>query len=152
MYDSIVRRFVAVFYDDCSVSNTTVLGKADSVVFKTTGKEILKKGWRVVFETTDTKEKDPDILPVFVKGEKGLHEPSFLEKETKPPNQFTEASLLRAMETAGKQVEDDDLRELMKENGIGRPSTRANIIETLFRITSYNVCYTKLLRARNCAL
>jgi len=133
VYGSIVRRFVAVFYDDCSVSNTTVLGKADSVVFKTTGKEILKKGWRVVFETTDTKEKDPDILPVFVKGEKGLHEPSFLEKETKPPNQFTEASLLRAMETAGKQVEDDDLRELMKENGIGRPSTRANIIETLFK-------------------
>jgi len=133
VYDSIVRRFIAVFYDDCSVSNTTVLGRADIVVFKTTGKEILKKGWRAVFETKDIKEKDPDVLPVFVKGEKGSHEPSFLEKETKPPNQFTEASLLRAMETAGKQVEDDDLRELMKENGIGRPSTRANIIETLFK-------------------
>lgn len=133
VYDSIVRRFIAVFYDDCLVSNTTVIGKADSVVFKTTGKEILKKGWREVFETDKTKEKEPDILPTFVKGERGPHEPSFLEKETKPPNQFTEASLLRAMETAGKQVEDDDLRELMKENGIGRPSTRANIIETLFK-------------------
>jgi len=133
VYDSIVRRFIAVFHDDCLVSNTTVIGKADSVVFKTTGKEILKKGWRVVFETDKTKEKESDILPTFVKGERGPHEPSFLEKETKPPNQFTEASLLRAMETAGKQVEDDDMRELMKENGIGRPSTRANIIETLFK-------------------
>jgi len=115
------------------VSNTTVLGSAAQVVFKTTGKEILKKGWRVVFESSDNKEKEPDTLPAFVKGEKGPHEPSFLEKETKPPNQFTEASLLRAMETAGKQVDDDELRELMKDNGIGRPSTRANIIETLFK-------------------
>ena len=79
----------------------------------------------------NAKEKEADILPSFVKGEKGPHQPSFLEKETKPPNQFTEATLLRAMETAGKQVDDEDLRELMKENGIGRPSTRANIIETL---------------------
>ena len=133
VYDIIVKRFIAVFYDDCLVSNTTVLGSASQVVFKTTGKEILKKGWRVVFESSDNKEKEPDILPAFVKGEKGPHEPSFLEKETKPPNQFTEASLLRAMETAGKQVDDDELRELMKENGIGRPSTRANIIETLFK-------------------
>ena len=138
VYDIITRRFIAVFYDDCLVANTTVLGKAADVTFKTTGKEILKKGFRVVFDTstplsTNSKEKEADILPSFIVGEKGPHQPSFLEKETKPPNQFTEATLLRAMETAGKQVDDEDLRELMKENGIGRPSTRANIIETLFR-------------------
>jgi DNA topoisomerase-3 len=137
VYDIIVKRFIAVFYPDCEVSNTLVVGKADDVNFKTTGKEILKDGWRVVFENKDsstalnvTKDK---ILPTFIKGEKGPHEPSFLEKLTKPPNQFTEASLLRAMETAGKQVDDDELRDLMKDNGIGRPSTRANIIETLFK-------------------
>lgn len=133
VYDIITKRFIAVFYDDCSVANTTVLGKAAEVLFKTTGKEILTKGWRIVFEDPNAKEKEADILPSFVKGEKGPHQPSFLEKETKPPNQFTEATLLRAMETAGKQVDDEDLRELMKENGIGRPSTRANIIETLFK-------------------
>ncbi|MEO7977711.1 DNA topoisomerase 3 [Flavobacterium sp.] len=133
VYDIIVKRFIAVFYDDCLVANTTVVGKAADVLFKTTGKEILKKGFRVVFEDPNAKEKEADILPRFVVGEKGPHEPSFLEKETKPPNQFTEATLLRAMETAGKQVDDEDLRELMKENGIGRPSTRANIIETLFK-------------------
>ena len=133
VYDSIVRRFIAVFYEDCSVSNTLVIGKAADVHFKTTGKEILKKGWRVVFESAESDKKETDLLPTFVKGEKGPHEPSFLEKQTKAPAQFTEASLLRAMETAGKQVDDDDLRELMKENGIGRPSTRANIIETLFK-------------------
>lgn len=134
VYDIIVRRFIAVFYDDCKVSNTTVIGKADDVKFKTTGKEILSKGWRVVFETSDGKNTSKDkILPTFEKGEKGPHEPSFLEKQTKPPKQYTEASLLRAMETAGKQVDDDELRDLMKENGIGRPSTRANIIETLFK-------------------
>ena len=133
VYDIIVKRFIAVFYDDCLVSNTTVIGKAAEVSFKTTGKEILKKGWRVVFESPNSTEKEPDILPTFIKGEKGPHEPLFLEKETKPPNQFTEATLLRAMETAGKQVDDEKLRDLMKENGIGRPSTRANIIETLFK-------------------
>lgn len=133
VYDIIVKRFIAVFYDDCLVANTTVIGKAADVLFKTTGKEILKKGFRVVFEDPNAKEKEADILPSFVVGERGPHEPSFLEKETKPPNQFTEATLLRAMETAGKQVDDEDLRELMKENGIGRPSTRANIIETLFK-------------------
>jgi DNA topoisomerase-3 len=133
VYDIIVKRFIAVFYDDCLVANTTVIGKAADVMFKTTGKEILKKGFRVVFEDPNAKEKEADILPSFVVGEKGPHVPSFLEKETKPPNQFTEATLLRAMETAGKQVDDEDLRELMKENGIGRPSTRANIIETLFK-------------------
>ncbi len=136
VYDIIVKRFIAVFYPDCDVSNTTVVGKADDVHFKTTGKEILKEGWKTVFKfgktasSTNSKETD---LPNFNKGEKGPHEPSFLEKQTKPPNQFTEASLLRAMETAGKQVDNDELRDLMKENGIGRPSTRANIIETLFK-------------------
>lgn len=133
VYDIIVKRFIAVFYDDCIVCNTAILGSAAKVVFKTTGKEILEKGWRIVFENPNAKEKESGILPTFVKGEKGSHEPSFLEKETKPPNQFTEASLLRAMETAGKQVDDEELRDLMKENGIGRPSTRANIIETLFK-------------------
>jgi DNA topoisomerase-3 len=133
VYDIITKRFIAVFHDDCLVANTTVIGKAADVAFKTTGKEILKKGWRIVFEDPNAKEKEPDILASFVKGEKGPHQPSFLEKETKPANQFTEATLLRAMETAGKQVDDEDLRELMKENGIGRPSTRANIIETLFK-------------------
>ena len=133
VYDIIVKRFIAVFYEDCKVSNTTVIGKVADVNFKTTGKEILFKGWRIVFETEKSNQKPETLLPAFVKGEKGPHEPSFLEKQTKPPNQFTEATLLRAMETAGKQVEDDELRDLMKENGIGRPSTRANIIETLFR-------------------
>ena len=137
VYDIITKRFIAVFYPDSDVSNTSVLGKAAEVPFKTTGKEIINKGWRVVFETEESKIKkelnEQMTLPSFVKGEKGPHEPSFLEKETKPPRNFTEASLLRAMETAGKQVDDDEMRELMKENGIGRPSTRASIIETLFR-------------------
>ncbi|QXP67938.1 type IA DNA topoisomerase [Polaribacter sp. AHE13PA] len=137
VYDIITRRFIGVFYPDSDVSNTSVIGKAAEVPFKTTGKEILTKGWRVAFETEESKIKkelnEQMTLPSFVKGEKGAHEPSFLEKETKPPRNFTEASLLRAMETAGKQVDDENLRELMKENGIGRPSTRASIIETLFR-------------------
>ncbi len=135
VYDIIVKRFIASFYEDCTVANTTVIGKADTVTFKTTGKEILKKGWRIVFETAENhqQKKEKGILPSFVKGEKGAHETSFLEKETKPPKQYTEATLLRSMETAGKQVDDDEMRELMKENGIGRPSTRANIIETLFK-------------------
>jgi DNA topoisomerase-3 len=132
VYHSIVLRFIAVFYPDCKVSNTTVIGKAEKIKFKTTGKEILEKGWKIVFEAADSPKKT-GMLPTFKKGEKGPHQPSFLEKQTKPPNQFTEASLLRAMETAGKQIDDDELREIMKENGIGRPSTRANIIETLFR-------------------
>ncbi|WP_439489691.1 DNA topoisomerase 3 [Algoriphagus sp.] len=134
VYDIITRRFIAVFYEDCVVANTTVLGKVDTVPFKTTGKVILEKGWRVVFETVDGNDKkEKDELPIFKKGEKGPHEPSFLEKETKAPKHYTEATLLRGMETAGKQVDDEELRELMKENGIGRPSTRASIIETLFR-------------------
>ncbi|WP_432670652.1 DNA topoisomerase 3 [Flavobacterium sp. SM2513] len=133
IYDIITKRFIAVFYDDCLVANTTVFGKAAEVLFKATGKEIIKKGFRIVFEDPNAKEKEADLLPSFVVGEKGPHQPSFLEKETKAPNYFTEASLLRAMETAGKQIDDEDLRDLMKENGIGRPSTRANIIETLFK-------------------
>ena len=133
VYDIIAKRFIAVFYEDCSVDNTVVIGQAAAVSFKTTGKVITRKGWRVVFETPGAEEKEPDVLPAFQKGEKGPHEPSFLEKETKPPKMYTEASLLRAMETAGKLVDDEELRDLMKENGIGRPSTRANIIETLFK-------------------
>ena len=137
VYDIITRRFIGVFYPDSEVSNTAVLAKAAEVPFKTTGKEILSKGWRIVFEKEENTIKKElntqSILPTFVKSEKGTHEPSFIEKETKPPRNFSEASLLRAMETAGKQVDDDEMRELMKENGIGRPSTRASIIETLFR-------------------
>jgi len=134
VYDIITKRFIAVFYNECKVANTNVIGKADTVTFKTTGKEILEKGWRLVFENPNAStKKEAELLPSFTEGEKGPHSPSFLEKETKPPKQFTEATLLRAMETAGKQVDDDEVRELMKENGIGRPSTRANIIETLFR-------------------
>lgn len=141
VYDIIVKRFIAAFYDDCSVSNTAVIGKASDVTFRTTGKEILEKGWRVVFEKHDETagrlktedQSQTNLLPTFIKGEKGSHTPSFLEKETKAPKYYTEATLLRAMETAGKQINDDDLRDIMKENGIGRPSTRANIIETLFR-------------------
>ncbi len=136
VYDIIVRRFIAVFYPDSDISNTAVVGKADSVSFKTTGKEIITKGWRVVFEYNEAPKKvntEQSLLPNFEKGEKGEHQPSFLEKETKPPRNYTEASLLRAMETAGKQVDDDEMRDLMKENGIGRPSTRASIIETLFK-------------------
>lgn len=135
VYDIIVKRFIAVFYEDCSVSNTAVIGKADEVTFKATGKEILEKGWRMVFDGVENteEEKELQLLPTFTKGEKGPHEPSFLEKETKAPSLYTEATLLRAMETAGKQVDDEELRDLMKDNGIGRPSTRANIIETLFK-------------------
>lgn len=137
VYDIITRRFIAVFYDDSEVSNTSVTGKAADVPFKTTGKEILTQGWRVVFASEESQTKktvaQQMVLPSFTEGEKGAHEPSFLEKETKPPRNYTEASLLRAMETAGKQVDDDEMRELMKENGIGRPSTRASIIETLFK-------------------
>lgn len=134
VYDIITRRFIASFYEDCQVAHTHVHGKAGDIVFKTSGKEITMPGWKEVFGKADQgAEQDKSVLPGFVKGEKGDHIPSFLEKETKPPNQFSEASLLRSMESAGKDIEDDDLREMMKENGIGRPSTRASIIETLFR-------------------
>ena len=141
VYDIITRRFIAVFYPDCEVAKTQVNAQVAQVDFVTGGKEILKEGWRVLFnkenKTTDedenTEKEEEKILPAFEIGEHGPHEPSFLEKATKPPNNYTEASLLRAMETAGKQVDDDELRELMKANGIGRPSTRASIIETLFK-------------------
>ena len=136
VFDGIARRFIASFYPDCQVASTVVKGSAAKVSFKATGKTILEPGWRLVFESESKSQKpvdDKGLLPPFVKGETGPHLPSFLEKETKPPRHFTEASLLRAMETAGKQVEDEEMRDLMKANGIGRPSTRANIIETLFK-------------------
>ena len=137
VYDLIVRRFIAVFYPDCKFSTTTVIGEADSIEFKVTGKQILEQGWRVVFakeQQDDTKENDEEkTLPAFAKGESGPHYPSLFEKWTQPPRPYTEATLLRAMETAGKLVENDELRDAMKENGIGRPSTRAAIIETLFK-------------------
>jgi DNA topoisomerase III len=137
VYDLIARRFIAAFYPDCIVSNTTVMGKVSTHEFKATGKVILEDGWRVLYpkKETDTEGENSEdqIMPHFEKGETGEHTPDLLEKQTQPPKMHTEATLLRAMETAGKQVEDDELRELMKENGIGRPSTRANIIETLFK-------------------
>ena len=145
IYDLICRRFIAVFYPECKVSNTTVLGKVDNLIFKATGKQIISLGWREVYEdlkeakntepSTDAKSKEVEekILPIFTKGESGPHEPVIHKGKTSPPKYYTEATLLRAMETAGKFVEDEEMRELMKENGIGRPSTRANIIETLFK-------------------
>lgn len=138
VYDLVARRFIAAFYPDCDISTTTVLGKVEKVEFKVTGKQILKPGWRVVF---GAEQKDPEaegaeensVLPDFVVGESGPHEPTLAEKWTQPPKPYTEATLLRAMETAGKLVENDELRDALKENGIGRPSTRAAIIETLFK-------------------
>ncbi|MEG1616900.1 MAG: DNA topoisomerase 3 [Bacteroidales bacterium] len=136
VYDLVVRRFIAAFYPDCLIATTTVMGDVNKVEFKTSGKVILDPGWRVVFarETNEEKEEeDEKVLPDFKKGESGPHEPSLLEKWTQPPKLYTEATLLRAMETAGKLVEDEELRDALKENGIGRPSTRASIIETLFK-------------------
>ncbi len=145
VFDLIARRFIANFYPDSTVATTTVNGVAAEIDFKAGGKQILEPGWRVLFQTPEKKqgeeekdeegkgEEENDIMPAFEKGEQGLHEPQLLEKQTQPPKPYTEATLLRAMETAGKQVEDEELRDLMKDNGIGRPSTRANIIETLFR-------------------
>lgn len=152
VYDLVARRFIAVFYPDCKFSTTTVEGKAGDVNFKVTGKEILDPGFRVVFEKqkkdepddqssaadspqtpADTAEPAEGLLPTFVKGETGPHKPTLTEKHTTPPPYYTEATLLRAMETAGKFVDNEELRAAMKENGIGRPSSRAAIIETLFR-------------------
>jgi DNA topoisomerase III len=140
VYDLIARRFLAAFYPDCQVSRTEVIGKVVNTEFKATGRQILEEGWRAVYseEKEEKKEGEDDtednqILPEFTEGESGPHKPVLGEKQTKPPKPYTEATLLRAMETAGKQVADEELRELMKENGIGRPSTRANIIETLFK-------------------
>ncbi|MGQ1909391.1 DNA topoisomerase 3 [Marinifilum sp. RC60d5] len=132
VYDLVTRRFLSVFYPDCKVSNTTVMGKVTDIDFKATGKQILDPGWRVLY-AKDSNVGEGVILPAFEKGERGEHSPDFAEKQTQAPKYYSEASLLRAMETAGKQVDDDELRDLMKENGIGRPSTRANIIETLFK-------------------
>ena len=144
VYDLIARRFIAVFYPDCKFSTTTVLGSVEDVEFKATGKEILSPGWRDVYaqhneQQTATSEDDERkgdeerTLPTFVKGETGPHIPTLSEKWTTPPKYYTEATLLRAMETAGKFVEDETLRAALKENGIGRPSSRAGIIETLFK-------------------
>lgn len=140
VFDLIARRFIAVFYPDCKFATTTVLGVVEEIEFKTTGKQILEPGWRVIFGTPGAQsqeEKDPgeeeNVLPAFVKGESGPHVPDLYEKWTQPPRPYTEATLLRAMETAGKLVDNDELRDALKENGIGRPSTRAAIIETLFK-------------------
>ena len=134
VFDMVTKRFISVFYPDCKVSNTTVEATVGPHDFKATGKQILYPGWRIVYmNDKNPVQSDENILPIFVTGEHGPHEPGLLEKSTQPPKYLTEATLLRAMETAGKSVDDEELRELMKENGIGRPSTRANIIETLFR-------------------
>ena len=140
VFDLIARRFIVVFYPDCKFATTTVLGVVEEIEFKTTGKQILELGWRVIFGTPGAQsqeEKDPgeeeNVLPAFVKGESGPHVPDLYEKWTQPPRPYTEATLLRAMETAGKLVDNDELRDALKENGIGRPSTRAAIIETLFK-------------------
>ena len=142
IYDAITRQFLAAFYPECKVANTHIEAEVENVKFKATGKEILEEGWRVLFpknkkdqdeEESESKNGDEKTLPTFVKGESGEHEPSFLEKQTKAPHNYTEASLLRAMETAGKNIDDEELRDLMKSNGIGRPSTRAAIIETLHK-------------------
>ncbi len=140
VFDLVARRFIASFYPNCKISTTTVLGEAAKVEFKVTGKQILEPGWRVVFakekENTDEEKENADeekTLPMFEKGESGPHEPSLTEKMTQPPKYYTEATLLRAMETAGKLVDNEELRDALKENGIGRPSTRAAIIETLFK-------------------
>ena len=140
VYDEVCRHFIAVFYPDCQFATTTVLGKVEEVEFKTSGKQILVPGWRDVIkpvkqeeEKKDGQEDEEKTLPIFEKGEHGPHQPQLAEKWTSPPKPYTEATLLRAMETAGKLVDDESLREVMKENGIGRPSTRAAIIETLFK-------------------
>lgn len=150
VYDLIARRFIAVFYPDCKFSTTTVLGKVEDVEFKVSGKEILEPGWRTIYaqqqtstpqpfnpqpssSEDDDKHDEERTLPTFVKGESGPHTPTLTEKWTTPPKYYTEATLLRAMETAGKFVDDETLRAALKENGIGRPSSRAGIIETLFK-------------------
>lgn len=140
VFDLIARRFIAVFYPDCKFATTTVFGEVESIEFKTTGKQILDPGWRVLFGAVSAQLQEEDkigeeenVLPAFVKGESGPHIPSLNEKWTQPPRPYTEATLLRAMETAGKLVDNDELRDALKENGIGRPSTRAAIIETLFK-------------------
>lgn len=140
VYDLIARRFIAVFYPDCRFATTTVDGEAADVPFRATGKVILDEGWHAVFrrdtakdEHTTQRAEEERTLPDFTKGESGPHTPTLTAKETTPPKPFTEATLLRAMETAGRTVDNEELRDALKENGIGRPSTRAAIIQTLFR-------------------
>ena len=156
VFNLVALRFIAAFYPECEVSNTTVLAKAGEIGFKVTGREVLKQGWRAVYDEKDDgangegtngeEEENSKGLPAFVKGESGPHEPQLKEKTTTPPKYYTEATLLRAMETAGKTVEDEDLRDAMKENGIGRPSTRAAIIEKLFQ-RKYIVKERKTIKA-----
>ncbi|MFT6810566.1 MAG: DNA topoisomerase-3 [Saprospiraceae bacterium] len=155
VYDAIVRRFIANFYPECEVNNAEVIGSVADIKFKATGKEIINPAWKVLYPKSKKEDSDSDshdskeeekILPSFKVGESGPHEPSLIEKHTQPPKYYTEATLLRGMETAGKMVKDEELRDLMKENGIGRPSTRANIIETLFR-RKYAVRKKKLVLA-----
>ena len=141
VFDLVARAFIAAFYDDCKFETTTVMGEVkkddkESILFRTMGKVIIEEGWRVVFKKkveANEEESEQGLLPVFEKGESGPHVPSLSEKWTTPPKPYTDATLLRAMETAGKTVEDEELRDALKENGIGRPSTRAAIIETLIR-------------------
>ena len=147
VYDLIVRRFIAAFHPDCKTSTTTALGETDGIPFRTSGKEIIEPGWRAVFDyqqstdnsqqTTDSQLEDNSQSSIlnsqFVKGESGPHTPELIEKWTQPPKPYTEGTLVRAMETAGKFVDDEELREAMKENGIGRPATRAEIIKTLYK-------------------
>lgn len=138
LYHLIALRFIAVFYPDCQFMTTTVTGSVDTQGFKATGKVITSAGWRAVYDSVkDEKEEANDsedrLLPEFVVGESGPQEPSLQKKTTQPPKYYTEGTLLRAMESAGKTVDDEELRDAMKENGIGRPSTRAAIIETLFK-------------------
>ncbi|MBR2168371.1 MAG: DNA topoisomerase 3 [Paludibacteraceae bacterium] len=139
VFNLVALRFIAAFYPDCEISTTTVLAKAGEIDFKVTGKEILKPGWRVVFgdynndEDSGDEQKSAQVLPSFTEGESGPHTPELQEKTTQPPKFYTEATLLRAMETAGKTVDNDELRDALKENGIGRPSTRAAIIEKLYQ-------------------
>lgn len=141
VYDLVARRFISVFYPDCKFATTTVLGKVEDIEFKTSGKTILDPGWRTIYakdvqtnEDDDSKKDDEErTLPTFTVGESGDHTPSLTEKWTTPPKFYTEATLLKAMETAGKFVDNEELRAAMKENGIGRPSSRAGIIETLFK-------------------
>lgn len=148
MYHLIARRFIAVFYPDCEISTTTVMGKVENMEFKTSGKVILKPGWRAIYgsDKDNDASTDDSILPPFTAGESGEHKPSLQKKVTQPPKYYTEGTLLRAMESAGKTVDDEELREAMKENGIGRPSTRAAIIETLFK-RGYMVRERKSIRA-----
>lgn len=133
VYDLVTRRFIAAFYPDCTFSTTTVTGRVEQTDFKATGKQILSPGWRAVYGGGESRDEAAKTLPAFVKGEQGPHTPTLTEKQTTPPKYYTEATLLRAMETAGKLVDDEELRAALKENGIGRPSSRASIIETLFK-------------------